>query len=238
MDDLPRQTGFLFAVMYCVGIIHSIPTLEPSNDHFKKITPNKHLVDIGGISLMLGPFLVNTPISYMTGYFAENNNLEAAEKLFKLSSLLSYHMDELRQRKKDIGAQWKLETLEAATTNPSPIDIPRKPAVLEKQAFAMVLENINKPISEVPQSTSTSSKVHPLCSALVNSRPDITNSTSSRTPDLPKMHVDWNEPSSQETKCPDGRDLLENSETRVQIQQTNNEPTPPEDGDSEIGDDA
>ncbi|CAG8516488.1 2420_t:CDS:2 [Acaulospora morrowiae] len=289
MDDLPRQISFLCGVLYCIGI-------KPSNDHFKKLTPNKHLVDVGGLCLMLGPFLVNTPISYMTGYFAENDRLDIANMLFithyvvwcvwilmylsallyfwkKLSSLLKYHMSELKKRiKKDIRSQWKLETLEAAMTNlstvvvvftivglfllilfltfgvrrktitqnnyytnlsyffiwnfveplflqiaqfiivynvikPSPVSIQLKPAELEKQAFAMVFENINRPVSEVRQSALTSSKVHPICSVVTNSTKScsaVTDSTSpgGYAPSKKNTEQVTPEPSSAETKYP------------------------------------
>lgn len=99
---------------------------------------------MGGFCLMFGPFLTNTPISYMTGYFAENDlDVETANKLFmahyliwciwiliylsvllffwrKLISLLKFHMKELNRRlRKNLSNQWKLETLRVATTNVS-----------------------------------------------------------------------------------------------------------------------
>ncbi|RHZ83260.1 hypothetical protein Glove_99g160 [Diversispora epigaea] len=145
IDDLPRQFGFCCAVLYCIGIIYSIPALEPSDD-LKRGSPKKRIVDIGGFCLILGPFIVNTPISYMTGYFAENDhNIEIANKLFmahyliwcvwiiiylsillffwrKLISLLKYHIKELEHRlRKNISIQWKLETLQVAATNLSTV---------------------------------------------------------------------------------------------------------------------
>ncbi|CAG8466997.1 11261_t:CDS:2 [Diversispora eburnea] len=123
IDDLPRQFGFCCAVLYCIGIIYSIPALE-SSDNLQRSSPKKRIVDIGGFCLILGPFIVNTPISYMTGYFAENDhNIEIANKLFMAHYLIwCYHMKELEQRlKKNISVQWKLETLQVAATNLSTV---------------------------------------------------------------------------------------------------------------------
>ncbi|CAI2176842.1 472_t:CDS:2 [Funneliformis geosporum] len=146
-DDLPRQTSFAFSVLYLVGIIYSIPTLEPTTMHYsERFIPNKVLIDIGAFFLIIGPYIVNTSISYMIGYYADIEEIPSVSiKLFttkyliwifwlttylssllyfwhKLVSLLKYHMRELKNRPKDdLTLQLKYESLEVAAINLSTV---------------------------------------------------------------------------------------------------------------------
>ncbi|CAG8772026.1 29677_t:CDS:2, partial [Gigaspora margarita] len=145
LTDLPRQVSFAFSVLYLVGIIYSVPTLTPPNIGYqKKFVPNKYFVDIVALCLILGPFIINTPISYMTGLHAESC-LKIANKLFeihhiiwsvwisiylvtllyfwrKLFCLLKSHMTDLKELPKgNTTIQWQLETLQVAATNLSTV---------------------------------------------------------------------------------------------------------------------
>ncbi|CAB4441831.1 unnamed protein product [Rhizophagus irregularis] len=146
VDDLPRQTSFSFSILYLVGIIYSIPTLEPARiDYYKRYIPNKYLIDIGATFLMIGPYIVNTPISYYIGYYADIEEIPYISiKLFttkyliwvfwlttyltillyfwhRLNSLLKYHMNDLKEISDkpngDFTLQWKRETLKVASIN-------------------------------------------------------------------------------------------------------------------------
>ncbi|CAG8499303.1 12015_t:CDS:2 [Funneliformis mosseae] len=147
LDDLPRQTSFAFSVLYLVGIIYSIPTLEPTTMHYsERFIPNKFLIDIGAFLLIIGPYIVNTSISYMIGYYADLEEIPTVSiKLFttkyliwvfwlttylssllyfwhKLFSLLKYHMRELQNRPRDdLTLQLKYESLKVAAINLSTV---------------------------------------------------------------------------------------------------------------------
>jgi hypothetical protein len=92
---------------------------------------------------MIGPFIVNTPISYFIGYYADIEEIpDMSIKLFttkyliwifwlttylssllyfwhKLNSLLKYHMKDLQNGnpRGDYTLQWKRETLKVASIN-------------------------------------------------------------------------------------------------------------------------
>ncbi|CAG8719859.1 18270_t:CDS:2 [Dentiscutata erythropus] len=109
LADLPRQVSFAFSVLYLVGIIYSIPVLTPTNVSYpNNFVPNKHFVDIVAFCLILGPFIINTPISYMTGLYAESNPI-TANKLFE------------QRPKGETAIQQKLETVQVASTNLSTV---------------------------------------------------------------------------------------------------------------------
>lgn len=117
--------------------------MEPARiDYSKRFIPNKYLIDIGAIFLMIGPYIVNTPISYYIGYYADIEEIPYMSiKLFttkyliwvfwlttyliillyywhKLNSLLKYHMKDLQvQPNGDFTLQWKRETLKVASIN-------------------------------------------------------------------------------------------------------------------------
>jgi hypothetical protein len=124
--------------------------LEPAKiDNSQRFIPNKYLVDIGAIFLMIGPYIVNTPISYFIGYYSDIEEIPTMSiKLFttkyliwvfwltaylstllyfwrKLVSLLRYHMRELQNKpnkpRGDFTLQWKYETLKVASTNLSTV---------------------------------------------------------------------------------------------------------------------
>ncbi|GBC06483.1 hypothetical protein RclHR1_06870014 [Rhizophagus clarus] len=127
---------------HCGGI-YSIPTLESTRiDYSKRLIPNKYLIDIGAIFLMIGPYIVNTPISYYIGYYADIEEIpNMSIKLFtikyliwafwlitylstllyfwhRLNSLLKYHAKDLQNKpNSDFTLQWKRETLKVATVN-------------------------------------------------------------------------------------------------------------------------
>jgi hypothetical protein len=129
-----------------ISIVYSIPTLETTKVSQSRFIPNKHLIDAGATFLMVGPYIVNTPISYYIGYYADIEEIpDISIKLFtakyliwvfwlttylstllyfwkKLISLLKYHMKELKSRPRgDFMLQWKYETLKVASINLSTV---------------------------------------------------------------------------------------------------------------------
>ena len=51
-------------------------------------TPNKHIIDIIGFSLMICPFISNIPLAIYTGYYADINEIEKAKFFFKLHYMM------------------------------------------------------------------------------------------------------------------------------------------------------
>ncbi|CAG8488266.1 9974_t:CDS:2 [Rhizophagus irregularis] len=162
VDDLPRQTSFSFSILYLVGIIYSIPTLEPARiDYYRRYIPNKYLIDIGATFLMIGPYIVNTPISYYIGYYADIEEIP-------LNSLLKYHMNDLKEISDkpngDFTLQWKPQfiIIYKPTQSNAPfgrmMSVVRRPISTEMSSKSRSIQKIGfSSFSERPRSESPSS---------------------------------------------------------------------------------
>ncbi|CAB5351149.1 unnamed protein product [Rhizophagus irregularis] len=188
VDDLPRQTSFSFSILYLVGIIYSIPTLEPARiDYYRRYIPNKYLIDIGATFLMIGPYIVNTPISYYIGYYADIEEIPYISiKLFttkyliwifwlttyltillyfwhRLNSLLKYHMNDLKEISDKPNAQFIIiYNAVRPTQSNAPfgrmMSVVRRPISTEMSSKSRSIQKIGfSSFSERPRSESPSS---------------------------------------------------------------------------------
>ncbi|CAG8459654.1 15687_t:CDS:2 [Funneliformis mosseae] len=83
--DITKLVSYALATLYPISIIYSTPTVDLTTMRW---TPNKYLIDIVGFSLMIFPFIINIPIAFYTGYYADNNDIKMADYFFKLHYIM------------------------------------------------------------------------------------------------------------------------------------------------------
>ncbi|KAF0527404.1 hypothetical protein F8M41_013708 [Gigaspora margarita] len=72
-QDLSREISIGMALIYPISIIYSTPALKISSktpDEVPRKQPNKYIVDIIGISVLIAPFATLFPFACLTGYWA------------------------------------------------------------------------------------------------------------------------------------------------------------------------
>ncbi|CAG8516104.1 3624_t:CDS:2 [Ambispora leptoticha] len=129
--DIPRVAVLGLSALLPVSIVYTIPNNE--NECAIPI-PDKNYLDIWGLILMFGPFSCCVPLAILTGYYADLNDIEKANKYFKihylvhsfwfgiytltiiifwymLNSVLNAHIKELKEK------DWKMKQAKRACRN-------------------------------------------------------------------------------------------------------------------------
>ncbi|CAG8566631.1 11463_t:CDS:10, partial [Acaulospora morrowiae] len=85
---LSREVGYALSVFYPISIVYSTPTVHSSYTIQSQWKPKKQHLDIFAICLMIGPFISNIPLSLLTGYYADANDIHSARAFYISNSVV------------------------------------------------------------------------------------------------------------------------------------------------------